>query len=107
MKLTRLHVHQFTSQLQARSDSLNGLKITTQDDDKLAHLKNAITQGWPRTIRKVPSEIQACWTFREQLSIEDGIILKGSWIVVPYKKCKATLKLIHEEYLGLGKCKLI
>ena len=39
-------------------------------------------------------------------TIEDGIVLKGTWIVVPHKKCEATLKLIHEGHLGLGKCKL-
>ena len=37
---------------------------------------------------------------------EDGIILKGTQIVVPTKKHEAILKLIHEGYLGLNKCKL-
>ena len=55
---------------------------------------------------EVPSKIQACWTFREELTIEDGIVLKGTQIVVPHKKPEATLKLIHEGHLGLGKCKL-
>ena len=54
----------------------------------------------------MPSEIQPYWTFREELTIEDGIVLKGTWIVVPHKKHQATLKLIHEGHLGLGKCKL-
>ena len=40
------------------------------------------------------------------MTVEDGIVLKGTWIVVPHKKCQATLQLIHEEHLGLGKCKL-
>ena len=39
-------------------------------------------------------------------TIEDGIILKGSQIVVPHKKHEATLKLIYEGHLGLRKCKL-
>ena len=38
--------------------------------------------------------------------IEDRIILMGTWIVVPTKKCEAVLKLIHEGHLGLNKCKL-
>ena len=44
--------------------------------------------------------------FREEQTTEDGVILKGTWIVVPHKKHEATLKLIHERHLGLGKCKL-
>ena len=77
-----------------------------QEDDELVLLKHTITHGWPRTIRKVPSEIQAYWTFREELTIEDGIILKGTWIVEPHKKHEVTLKHIHEGHLGLCKCML-
>ena len=61
--------------------------------------------GWPSTIRKVLSEIQPYWTFTEELIIEDDIVLKGMEIVVPHKKHQATLQLIHEEHLGIGKLK--
>ena len=88
------------------SDSLHEIRIAMQEDDELALLKHTITHGWPRTFKEVPSEIQAYWTFREELIIEDGIVLKGTQVVVPHKKCEATLKLIHEGHLGLGKCKL-
>ena len=37
--------------------------------------------------------------------MEDGIIFKGTNIVVPHKKHQATLQFMHEEHLGLGKCK--
>ena len=33
IKLPKLHIHQITSQLKARSDSLNQLHIATQEDD--------------------------------------------------------------------------
>ena len=88
------------------SHSLNEMRIAMQENDKLVFLKHTITHGWPSTIREVPSEIQAYWTFREELTIEDSIVLKGTWIVVPHKKHEATLKLILEGHLGLGKCKL-
>ena len=42
----------------------------------------------------------------EELTVEDGIILKGTHIVVLHKKCQATLQPIHKGHLGLGKCKL-
>ena len=106
IKLRKLHMHQITNQLSTRSDSLNQMRIATQEDDELALLKHTITHGWPSTIREVPSEIQPYWTFREELTIEDGIVLKGTQIVVPHKKHQATLQLIHEGHLGLGKCKL-
>ena len=56
--------------------------------------------------KELPSEIQPYWTFRDELTIEDGPILKGTRIVVPSTKQVEILKLIHESHLGLAKCKL-
>ena len=79
-----------------RSDSLQQIRIATQEDEELVLLKHTITQGWPSTIKEVPSVLQSYWTFREELTIEDGIILKSTRIVIPAKKHEAVLKLIHE-----------
>ena len=103
IKLPKLHIYQITQQLPARSDSLHQLRVSTQADDKLALLKQTIMQGWPKSIKQVPPVLQHFWTFREELTVEDGLILKGTRIVIPNKQCKAVLKLIHEGHLGLNK----
>ena len=99
-------MNQITSQLKARNDSLHSIRLATQANDNLAILKYIIQQGWPRTIKEVPQEIQRYWTFREELSIEDGLILKGTRIVIPDEKREEILKQIHEEHLGLNKCQM-
>ena len=101
IKLPNLHADQITNKLCTRSDSLNQISIATQEDDKFTLLKHSITQGWPITLKEVSSVLQPYWTFREELMIEDGIVLKGTQIVVPTKKHEAVLKLIHEGYLGI------
>ena len=106
IKLPKLYMYQISSQPKARSDTLNQLHTATQEDDELILLKHATTNGWPNSIKEVPPETQAYWTFQEELMIEDGLILKGTQIVVPNSKCKQTLQLIYEGHLGLGKCKL-
>ena len=106
IKLPKPHAYQITNQLCARSDSLNQIRIATQEDDELALLKHTSTQGWLSTIKKIFNVLQPYWIFREELTVKDGIILKGTWIVIPAKKCEAVLKLIHEGHLGLNKCKL-
>ena len=106
IKLPMLHIHQIMSQWNARSDSLNDIRITTQEDDEFALLKHTIIHGWPSTIREIPSQFQPHLTFREELTVGDGIVLKGTHIVIPHRKHQATLNLIHEGHLGLGKCKL-
>ena len=106
ISLPKIHVNQIISQLKSGSNSLHNLQIATQDDDKLAILKHIIQQGWPKTIKKVPSEVQQYWTFHEELTIEDGLVLKGTRIIIPDKKREDILKLIHKGHLGLNKCKM-
>ena len=104
IKLPKLYVYKITHQLSARSDSLNQLRMSTQADDELPLLKYTIMQGSPNSIKQVLPVLQPYWTFREELTVEDGIILKGTRIVIPDKKWEAILKLIHEGHLDLNKC---
>ena len=69
-------------------------------------LKHIIQQGWPKTIKEVLKDVQKYWTFHEELTIEDGLILKGKKNIIPDKKREEILKLIHEGHLGLTKCKM-
>ena len=104
IKLPKLSIYHITSQLNARSDSLQQLHEASQANDTLAILKYTIQKGWPSTIKELPSKIQPYWTFSEELTIEDGLILKGTRIVVPSMKQVEILKLIQEGHLGLTKC---
>ena len=99
-------MNQITSQLKARNDSLHSIRLATQADDNLVILKYIIQQGWPKTIKEVHQEIQKYWKFHEELMIEDGLILKGTRIVIPDKKREEILKQIHEGHLGLNKCQM-
>ena len=62
--------------------------------------------GWPRTIKEIPPVLQPYWAFQEELTMEDGLILKGIRIVIPSKKRETILQQIHDSHLGLNKCKL-
>ena len=81
-----MYAYKITNQLCARSNSLQQIKVATQEDDELALLKHTSTQGWPSNIKEVLNVIKSYWTFREELTIEDGIILKGTRIVIPVMK---------------------
>ena len=70
-----------------------------QADDGLALLKHTIMQGWPSSIKQVPPVLQPYWTFKEEFTVEDGLILKGTRIVIPTKQQEAILKLIHGGHL--------
>ena len=106
IKLPKLYVYQNYQSTQGQEWYIKPTPYSYPRNDELILLKHTITNGWPISIKEVPPEIQAYWTFWEELMIEDGLILKGTWIVIPNSKCKQILQLIHEGHLGLGKCKL-
>ena len=106
IKLPKLHVYQISHQLLARSNSLQEIRQATKADNELALLKHTIIMGWPNNIKEIPQVLHPYWTFHEELTIENGLILKGTRIVIPNKKWEAILKQIHDSHLGLTKYKL-
>ena len=106
IKLPKLHVYQISHQLLARSDSLQEIRQATQTDDELALLKHTIMTSWPANIREIPQVLHPYWTLREELTIEDGLILIGTRSIIPTKKHKVILRQIHDSHLGFMKCKL-
>ena len=44
--------------------------------------------GWPSTIKEIPPVLQPYWTFQEEFTIEDGLILKGTRIVIPWQEMR-------------------
>ena len=43
-------------------------------DNNSVALKEVVYNSWPITVRELPSLIGPCWTYREELSIEDSLI---------------------------------
>ena len=82
------------------------IRQATQADDELALLKHTIMMGWPKNINEILQVLHPYWTFHEELTIEDGLILKGTQIVILHKKQEAIQKQIHNSHLGLTKCKM-
>ena len=58
IKLPKLNLYQNTNQLSTSSDSLNQLRLASQEDDELVLLKHTIRQGWPSTIKEMPNVLQ-------------------------------------------------
>ena len=98
IKLLKLHLYQIINQFCTISNSVNQIRVATQEDDELGLFKHTITQGCPSTIKEVPNVLQPYWSFRKELMVEDGIVLKGTQIVIHTMKHEAILKLLHEGH---------
>ena len=69
--------------VQFSDDKVTTIKTETKSDPVLSALLEVITVGWPEKRHKLSVPLRTNWGYREELSVEDGIILKGgriSWI---------------------------
>ena len=77
IKLPILQVNQITAHAKCTQDKINKLRQSTAKDDTRALLKHTIQHGWLQTIKELPPELHPFWTFRHEIMIEDGLLLKG------------------------------
>ena len=83
IQLPKLKIHAITRQLAVTADRLNQFCTETAQDEELALLKHIVQTGWPHEICDLPKKIQPYWVFWEEMTIEGGLLLKGTHIIVP------------------------
>ena len=91
---------------QFSSECLQRIQAETAKDPELSALKEVVYNGWPTTVRELPSLIRPYWTFCEELSIEDSLIFKGHRIVVQQVLQGEILSKLHTSHQGIEKTKL-
>ena len=72
---------------------------------EMHELQQVIKKGWPDTKHETPHSTREFWNYRDELSLADGLILKGMKIVVPPSLRKEMLLQIHETHMGVTKCR--
>ena len=104
IQLPRMQINLVTQDVPCKADKLHKLRLSTSRDETLVLLKAVVQQGWPDRIQNLPPELKPYWTFREQITIEDGLLLKDRRIIVPDCDRDEILSQIHRGHLGLQKC---
>ena len=85
---------------------LEQLQRETKEDYTLQLLSRQIAVGWPPSIKSVSTAIRPFWSVRDGISIQNGLIMMGSRIIVPTSARETVLEQIHTGHLGMEKCKL-
>ena len=99
-------VHELQLHLNASPTRIDQIKEETAKDEVLPSLRAVITQGWPDTRSECPPHLHAYWNYRDELIVADGIILKGTRILIPKSLQPAVLQQLHYAHQGTEKCKL-
>ena len=75
-------------------------------DPTLAKVRQFVTCGWP-TLPVTSPEMQPFNQRREELSVEDGCLLRGSRVIVPPSLRGKVLDQLHDGHPGIGKMKAL
>ena len=92
--------------LQFSKNKLSKIQEATRDDVILSQLTKVILEGWPETMKELPNQIRDYWSYRDELSVENGIILKGERVLIPDSLRAGILEQLHTGHLGIEKTRL-
>ena len=99
-------IHMIYANCAATDEKLETIKQETCLDLHLKTLLWYINNGWPRNKEDVSEVLRVYWSYKEDLSVINGIIFKGERIVIPMKMRTDILKKLHQSHMGIEKTKL-
>ena len=76
------------------------LKETTCEDPVLSTVYQLVQHGWPKERRRVPSVAKYYWDFRDELSTDEGLLLKGPSLIIPATLRESYLQRLHKGHLS-------
>ena len=87
-------------------ERVNEAKNETDKDETLVQLRAVVLKGWPDRMKDLPQSIRPYWSFRDELTVHDGLVLKGDALIVPTTLQKMILAKIHQGHLGIEKSRM-
>ncbi|UYV66964.1 K02A2.6-like [Cordylochernes scorpioides] len=98
------YVQQVVSFMPISDVRVKEIKESQDKDQVIQNIIKYTQEGWPERTNVSMSESQY-WPAKDDFSVENGILLKGSIYVIPENIRKGLLQRIHEGHLGIVKCR--
>ncbi|XP_005102508.1 uncharacterized protein K02A2.6 [Aplysia californica] len=99
------HVREVEASWPVRDTTLEKLKQATKEDVELNCAMSYTLNGWPAYKENVQLAARNLYDIRSELSVQDGLLLRGKRIVVPLEMRKEVLQKIHHGHMGIAKCR--
>ena len=84
---------------------LEELKTATQNDNTSTVLKTVIMRGWSKSYNDVPKEAQPYYSFRDELTVVNDIILRGQRFVISESLQSYYTIQLHKGHPGIDATK--
>ena len=80
--------------------------LATQSDPTLCSLAKTVHEGWLPSRKDCPKQLLGFWSFRQEISEEDGLLYKSQRLIMPHSERLETLKVLHLGHYAINKMQL-
>lgn len=77
-----------------------------QEDPVCCELAKYCTEGWPAR-HKISQECIPYWEHRNLITLQEGLLMKSSRLIIPQCLRKSILDKIHSGHQGINKCRAL
>ena len=91
--------------LSISADRMTELQRETLADATMQKLAKFIKEGWPGHERSVPPDVKPFFPFRDELVVENDVIMKGPKAVVPKSLQSTYIVILHKGHMGSDRTK--
>ena len=87
-----------------REETWLQLKNAAADDPVQQTLRAVIKRGWPDSKADVPECVHPYYDIRDELTVQEELIVKGQQLVVPRVLRKELMEKTHSSHIGIEGC---
>ena len=102
---TQAYIDAVYSSLPATEKRIEEIKEQQQEDEVCRQLIAYCKHGWPAK-EELPGPVNPYYPFAYELTVANGLLMRGSRIVVPMGMRLEILDKLHEGHLGITKCRM-
>ncbi|UYV75047.1 K02A2.6-like [Cordylochernes scorpioides] len=89
----------------ATEERLLEISRKQKEDSLCSQLAKYCMSGWPKNKREVDPALRGYWQFQEDLTYQNGLLLRGQIILIPKSLRKDILEKLHQGHFGINKCR--
>ena len=83
------------------SETMQQIKQETTKDSVLVSLCDVVASGWPAERKETPEHLRQYWSFRDEISVYDGVAYRSHQVIVPSSLREEMLQKIHKAHQGV------
>ena len=99
-----LYVLSILDNLPATEKQLENIRLHQDEDEICRKLKQFCAEGWPEK-HHVVSPIAPYWQEKAHITVQHGLLMKDSRLLIPSSMRLEILDKIHTGHLGIRKCR--